>query len=110
VVRPGWFDAGTGTEARVDLRQRDATEYGPVRREHVAQTLAHAIHEPSAIGRTVEVFSTDGPAVSNWDATFGATEADQPGSVDGALDRPGPPVDREPDRVRTDLRRFQRRP
>jgi uncharacterized protein YbjT (DUF2867 family) len=109
VVRPGWFDAGTGTETRVDLRQGDATEYGSVRREHVAQALAHAIHEPSAVGRTVEVFSTDGPAVTNWDATFGGTDADQPGSLDGALDRPGPPVDREPDRVRTDLRRFQRR-
>ncbi|WP_457189224.1 SDR family oxidoreductase [Nocardioides sp. P5_E3] len=52
IVRPGWFDAGTGTETRVDLRQGDATEYGPVRREHVAQTLAHAVHEPAALGRT----------------------------------------------------------
>jgi uncharacterized protein YbjT (DUF2867 family) len=110
MVRPGWFDAGTGTEARVDLRQGDATEYGPVLREHVAQTLAHAIHEPGAVGRTVEVFSTDGPAITDWDATFGGTEADRPGSLDGAHDRPGPPVEREPDRFRTDLRRFQRRP
>lgn len=110
VVRPGWFDAGTGTETRLALRQGDATEYGPVRREHVAQTLAHAIHEPGAVGRTVEVFSTDGPAITNWDAAFGGTDADEPGALDGAHDRPGPQVDREPDRIRTDLHRFQRRP
>lgn len=110
IVRPGWFDAGTGAETRVDLRQGDATKYGPVRREHVAQALAHAIHEPGGVDRTVEVFSTDGAAVTDWDATFAGTDADQPGSLDGALDRPGPSVDREPDRVRTDLRRFQRGP
>jgi uncharacterized protein YbjT (DUF2867 family) len=110
IVRPGWFDAGGGSQTRVELRQGDTTEYGPVRREHVAQTLAHAIHEPGAVGRTVEVFSTDGPSITDWDATFAVTDADQPGSLDGAHDRPGLPVDHEPDRIPTDLRRFQQRP
>jgi uncharacterized protein YbjT (DUF2867 family) len=109
VIRPGWFDAGTGTETHVDLRQGDTTDYGPVRREHIAQTLAHAVEEPSADGRTVEVFSTDGPAIVDWNAAFARTERDHATSLDGALDRPGPAVDQEPARVRTDLRRFERR-
>ena len=108
IVRPGWFDAGTGTETHVDLRQGDATKYGPVRREHVAQTLAHAVHEPTAVGRTVEVFSTDGPPVTDWKTAFGRTDADLPGALDAAHDRTSLAFDREPDRVRADLRRFQR--
>ena len=39
IVRPGWFDAGTATEQHIDLRQGHLTDYGPVRREHVAETL-----------------------------------------------------------------------
>jgi uncharacterized protein YbjT (DUF2867 family) len=109
VVRPGWFDAGTGREAHVDLRQGDTTDYGPVRREHVAQTLAHALHTPGAIGRTVEVFSTDGPPITDWDAAFADTEGDDVTSLDGARDPRGPVVDQEPVRIGTDLRRFQRR-
>lgn len=110
IVRPGWFDAGTGTEQHVDLRQGDLVDYGPVRREHVAETIVQALRTADATGRTVEVFSTDGPAVTDWNAAFASTDADQPGSLDGAQDRPGLPLDREPERVRNDLRRFQRHP
>ena len=106
VVRPGWFDAGSGREQHLDLRQGDRTEYGPVRREHVADVLAHAIRTPSAVGRTVEVFSTDGPPVSDWDAAFAATTPDQAGALDGAEDRPGAPLEREPARVRADVGRY----
>jgi uncharacterized protein YbjT (DUF2867 family) len=108
IVRPGWFDAGTGTEQHVDLRQGDLVDYGPVRRKHVAETLVQALRTPAATGRTVEVFSTEGPAVTDWETAFAGTDADQPGSLDGAHDRPAPPADNEPERVRTDLRRFQR--
>lgn len=110
IVRPGWFDAGTGTEQHADLRQGDLTEYGPVRREHVGETLVQALRTQTATGRTVEVFSTDGPALSDWAEAFAGTDADRPGSLDGVHDRPGAAVEREPERVRADLRRFQRRP
>jgi uncharacterized protein YbjT (DUF2867 family) len=106
IVRPGWFDAGTGDEQRIDLRQGDLTEYGPVRRVHVAETLVHALSTSTAVGRTVEVFSVDGPPVSDWQAALGATRPDQPGSLDGVLDRPGLPLDSEPERVQADLRRY----
>ena len=109
IVRPGWFDAGTGNAHRVDLRQGDLLEYAAVRREHVAETLVQALRHRGARARTVEVFSTDGPPVTDWGAAFEGTDPDRPGSLDGVHDRPGLPVDREPDQVRADLRRFDRR-
>jgi uncharacterized protein YbjT (DUF2867 family) len=110
IVRPGWFDAGNGTEQHIDLRQGDLTEYGPVRREHVAETLVQALRTPKAVDRTVEVFSTDGPAVSDWEATFGATKADQPDALDGVHDQSAQPLADEPERVRADLRRWRNHP
>ncbi len=106
IVRPGWFDAGDGDEQRVDLRQGDRTEYGPVRREHVADVLVHALRTQSALARTVEVFSTRGAPVSDWEAAFTATSPDAPGALDGILDRQGAPLEREPARVQADLRHF----
>lgn len=105
IVRPGWFEAGTGTEQHIDLRQGDRTEYGPVRRVHVAETLVQALRTPTAVGRTVEVFSTDGPAGPDWAAAFAATDADQPGALDGIHDRTDLPLEAEPERVRADVRR-----
>jgi uncharacterized protein YbjT (DUF2867 family) len=106
IVRPGWFDAGTGSESRVDLRQGDTTEYGPVRRVHVAEVIDHALHTADARSRTVEVFSTDGPAIEDWSAAFAATAPDTPGSLDGALDRTGPDLEHEPNSVQADQRRY----
>jgi uncharacterized protein YbjT (DUF2867 family) len=102
IVRPGWFDAGTGTEQHVDLRQGDTTEYGPVRREHVGEVITQALYASEATRRTVEVFTTDGPVIKDWPAAFAATAPDVPGSLDGALDRPGPDLQQEPDSVRAD--------
>jgi uncharacterized protein YbjT (DUF2867 family) len=106
IVRPGWFDAGSGHEERVDLRQGDRTEYGPVRREHVAEVLVQALRTPSALGRTVEVFSAAGAAISDWNAAFAATTPDHPGALDAAQDRPGVPADHEPARFQADLARY----
>jgi hypothetical protein len=105
-VRPGWFDAGSGNDQRVDLRQGDRIEYGPVRREHVAEVLVRALRTPSAVGRTVEVFSTEGAPITDWAAAFAATMPDRPGSLDGAEDRSGTPLGREPTRFREDLERL----
>ena len=106
IVRPGWFDAGTASERRADLRQGDDTEYGPVRREDVAETLVQALHVSTAIGRTVEVFSIEGPPLEDWAGAIAATDPDTPGLLDGAHDKPGPPLDHEPPTVRADLHRW----
>ncbi|MEU9593495.1 SDR family oxidoreductase [Streptomyces sp. NPDC048193] len=105
IVRPGWFDAAGGPQQRVDLRQGDLTEYGPVRRDHVAETIVQALLTPYATGRTVEVFSVDGPARTDFPSEFRAAEPDRPGDLDGARDRPGPWPKTEPEHVRADLRR-----
>ncbi|WP_046730733.1 NAD(P)H-binding protein [Streptomyces humi] len=110
IVRPGWFDAGSTSHQAVDLRQGDQIEYGPVRRDHVAETIVQALLTPSATGRTVEVFSADGPALVDWPTAFQAAEADRPGDLDGARDRPGPRPQAEPERVRADLRRHAHTP
>jgi uncharacterized protein YbjT (DUF2867 family) len=109
IVRPGWFDAGTGAEQHVDLRQGDRTEYGPVRRIDVAETLVQAIRTPCAVKRTVEVFSIEGAPITDWESAFAATQQDQAGSVDGVADQAGLPFDQEPPRVQADLSRLRSR-
>ncbi|QMW65378.1 SDR family oxidoreductase [Mumia sp. ZJ1417] len=112
IVRPGWFGTGTGDEERVDLRQGDLTEYGPVRRRHVAETLVHALRTPAATGRTVEVFSVDGPPLDDWEAAFASTDPDPLPSTasafNGAHDRATLPLDQEPAGVLADLRHAAR--
>ncbi len=109
IVRPGWFDAGSGNQPRVDLRQGDRVEYGPVRREHVAEVLVQAVLTPEASGRTVEVFSADGAPISDWGQAFAANVADpDPNpSLDGAHDAPTLPLAEEPEQVRADLDRIR---
>ncbi len=84
VIRPGWFDAGDANELRAELRQGDATSYGPVRREDVAEALG------------------------DWGTAFDAVTADTPGSLDGAADSTELSLDREPEQVRADLQRLTR--
>jgi uncharacterized protein YbjT (DUF2867 family) len=107
IVRPGWFDAGTGSEQRIDLRQGDQVDYGPVRREHVAEVLLQGLRTPDAVGRTLEVFSAEGAPITDWPAAFASLDPDTPQALDGARDRPHLPIAHEPVRVQADLRRWQ---
>jgi NAD(P)-dependent dehydrogenase (short-subunit alcohol dehydrogenase family) len=100
----------TGTEQHVDLRQGDLTEHGRVRRSTSPRLSPRQSAHRQAVGRTLEVFSADGPTVTGWDTAFGATDADQSGALDGARDRPGPGLEQEPERVRGDLRRYRATP
>jgi len=106
IVRPGWFDAGSGDEDHIDIKQGDQVDYGSVRREHVAEVLVQAIHTGEAVGRTVEVFSSSGPVIDDWSAVFGALDADSPPSIDGAHDQANLPLNGEPARVRSDLQKW----
>ncbi len=107
IVRPAWFEAGSGTEQRIDLQQGDRSGYGPVRREHVAETLVQAVLSPDAASRTLEVYSTNGAQLTDWNQAFAALAPDQPDALDGVRDRPGLPLDREPQLVRDDLKRWR---
>lgn len=107
IVRPGWFDAGSGNQERADLRQGDDVDYGPVRREHVAEVLVQALNTPAAVGRTLEVFSSEGQPIADWAAAFASLVGDEPMSLDGAKDRTTLPIEHEPSRVRADLNKWQ---
>lgn len=99
IVRPGWFDAGSAADDHINLRQGDLVEYGPVRRVHVADTLVQAIRNPEAIGKTMEVFSSSGPRVTDWPAEFARLTPDEQGTIG----EDGP----EPERFRRELERVK---
>jgi uncharacterized protein YbjT (DUF2867 family) len=109
IVRPAWFDAGTGNEPKADLRQGDRVEYGPVRRDHVAEVLVQAVLTPVAAGRTLEVFSADGGEIADWPTALADLDPDpNPNrSLDGIHDAATLPLAGEPAQVRADLDRIR---
>jgi len=80
-----------------------------VDRRHIAQVLLEGAAVPSGARRTVEVFSTTGAPVTDFEALFAATRADEPGVLDGVLDTNNVPLAEEPARVRDDIARLGRR-
>ena len=109
IVRPGWFATpGAGTQAVV-LEQGDTRHGDQVDTRQVAEALVQAIISDAAVAKTFELFAARGPAPEDWAPLFGHLDADLPGSLDGAHDRPNMPVGTEPARVRTDLERLGRR-
>lgn len=99
VVRPGWF-GGSGN--RIVLQQGD-TGSGSVSAQHVAAVLLHGVLTSAADRRTVEVFTTTGPPLEDWDAALAATNPDQAERLDGAHDPATLPVISEPADIRADL-------
>lgn len=63
----------------------------------------------SAAGRTFELFSATGsaPADTDWPGLFSALTPDSPGALDGARDRSGPDLAREPSPVPDDVTRLR---
>lgn len=92
----------------MDLRQGDKVEYGAVRRVHVAQTLVAALTTPAAEAKTVEVFSSEGPVIDDWDQAFAALTRDPGGSdaLDGALDPATLPLASEPADIQAVIQRL----
>ena len=110
IVRPGWFDYQGPDDRRIDLRQGDLVTGRPgVDRRHIAQVLLEGALNPSGTRRTVEVFSAAGAPVTDYEALFAATRADEPGVLDGVLDTNNVPLAEEPARVRDDIARLGRR-
>lgn len=110
IVRPGWFDYQGAEDVRIDLRQGDLVTGQPgVDRRHIAQVLLEGAIDPSRARRTVEIFSTAGAPVTDFEALFAATRADEPGALDGVLDTGNVPLDEEPDSVQEDISGLRRR-
>ena len=109
IVRPGWFDYQGPGDRRIDLRQGDTVTGRPgVDRRHIAQVLLEGAAVPSGARRTVEVFSTTGAPVADYEALFAATRADEPGALDGVLDANNVPLTDEPASVQADIARLRR--
>jgi len=102
IVRPGWFDMTSPGGNRLVLAQGDRGS-GAVGREQVAEILVQSLLRDTAVGRTFELFAVEGAPPADWTALFAAAEPDRPGSLDGAGDSAGPPLDDEPARVRRDV-------
>lgn len=107
IVRPGWFDYQGPADRQIDLRQGDLVTGQPgVDRRHIAQVLLEGALKPSGARRTVEVFSKAGAPVTDFEALFAATRADETGALDGVLDTNNVPLASEPQRVQDDVARF----
>ncbi|RAX22384.1 MULTISPECIES: NAD(P)H-binding protein [unclassified Actinomyces] len=107
IVRPGWFDYQGPADRQIDLRQGDLVTGQPgVDRRHIAQVLLEGALNPSGARRTVEVFSKAGAPVTDFEALFAATRADEAGALDGVLDTNNVPLASEPQRVQDDVARF----
>ena len=77
-------------------------------RRHIAQVLLEGIAQPSGARRTVEIFSTTGEPVTDFEALFAATQPDEPGVLDGVLDTNNVPLTEEPTQVQEDIARLDR--
>lgn len=109
IGRPGWFDYQGPADHRIDLRQGDRVTGQPgVDRRHIAQVLLEGITNPSGQMRTVEIFSTSGEAVTDFEAMFAATQPDVPGAAAAVLDGNVVELSDEPTRVQEDIARFSR--
>jgi uncharacterized protein YbjT (DUF2867 family) len=102
IVRPSWFDDGAG--GHLVLEQGDAGS-GAVRPGHIAEVLVHSLLSDAALGKTFELYATDGPP-TDWDGLFGGLIPDAAGSLDTAEDPGNLPLSEEPAPVREDLARL----
>lgn len=104
IVRPGWFDNTSPGQDAVMLEQGD-TETGTrgIGRARLAEVLVQALITDTAIGTTFELFADRGPAPGDWPRLFAPLVVDTPGALDGAGDRTGPELSREPAVVQRDV-------
>src|SRR3954452_13085335 len=102
IVRPGWFDMAGPGDDRLVLAQGDRGS-GAVGRDQVAETLVRSLLTDTARNRTVELFAVAGTSPTDWSALFAGADPDRAGSLDGAADPAGPPIDAAATRVRRDV-------
>ncbi len=110
IVRPGWFDNISSGDDALVLEQGD-TETGMrgIGRDQLAEVLVRALLTDTAVGTTFELFADRGPAPSDWTGLFAPLATDTPGALDGAGDRAGPDLGREPAVVRRDVAALRER-
>jgi uncharacterized protein YbjT (DUF2867 family) len=109
IVRPGWFDYNGPDEHHLVLLQGDKRQAGnpsdgSVSRRQIAQVLVRGLTSDFAKGKTFELVATKGAAQDDFDKLFAALASDRKDVLDGIEDVDNMPVEKEPQRVRDDLR------
>ena len=90
IVRPGWFDAVSGSDQRLVLAQCD-TGNGGIGRDQVAEVLDPQSAHRRRAGPYVRAVRRGRAAPTDWDALFSAVRPDEAGALDGVADpRPCP--------------------
>lgn len=108
IVRPSWFDYNESDAHAVAFEQGDTRSSGTsadggVARAQIAQVLVGALFSDAAAYKTLELFSTPGPALADLTDSFAALDGDAAGSVDAVHDRDSQPLNEEPAPVLADL-------
>ncbi len=109
IVRPGWFDYNKPNEHKLvfpqgDTRQAGNSSDGVIARRQIAQVLVHSLMSEEALRKTFELVAVSGPAQEDLDPLFAALDPDPHGALDGVRDKQNQPLEKEPQRVRDDLR------
>ena len=114
IVRPGWFDYNASDQHRIVMLQGDTRHAGDstdgvVARSQIAEVLVRSLASDAAVRKTFELVTERGKGPDTpeeFDRLFAGLEPDPPGALDGVRDRPNLPLEKEPERVRADLRNF----
>ena len=104
IVRPGWFDYNKPNQHRLVFLQGDRRHAGDptdgvIARRQIAEVLVHSLTSAAALRKTLELVAETGKAQDDLDAVFAPLQADPEDALDGVMDLPNQPLDREPRRV-----------
>ena len=115
IVRPGWFDYNKPDQNRLAMLQGDRRQAGDpsdgvAARRHIAAVLVRSLTSNAAKGKTFELVAERGAQQEDFEALFGALQADVAGALDACLDQDNMPLSQEPDGVRADLARMTHQP
>ena len=78
IVRPGGLGGEPRAQSRIVLRQEPGAPFGRITRAEVAQVCIAALGSAAARGKTFEVLTGDGEAVTDFEPLFAAMQADPP--------------------------------
>ena len=109
IVRPGWFDYNNRDEHKLvflqgDRRQSGTPQDGVIARRQIAEVLVESLTSDAANRKTLELVAVAGPAQQDLEPLFAALKPDQQDAFDAVGDEQNQPLEKEPQRVREDLR------
>ena len=113
IVRPGWFDYNAPNEHQLSLLQGDTRQAGDpsdgaVARRQIAKVLVRSLGSAAADHKTFELVATAGPEQPEFETLFAALDADPEEALDAVHDAANMPLEKEPQRVKDELKAARR--